>query len=167
MTFHFPEEVDTNILTIEANDPILKILQQYADEVKAENQLAEKMAKDAEAHAEEDKKLRESIEAKNHLDSSIYQAEKMKDDNKDKLSEEDAKALDEAIEEAKKVVIDDKADKDALEAAAKALVDKTMPIGAKMYEEAAKAEGAKEGEEKSEDDKKEEPVEGEVVDEEK
>ncbi len=127
----------------------------------------EKMAKDAEAHAEEDKKLRESIEAKNHLDSAIYQAVKMKDDNKDKLAEEDTKALDEAIEEAKKVIADESADKDALEAAAKALIDKTMPIGAKMYEEAAKAEAGKEGEEKSEDDKKEEPVEGEVVDEEK
>jgi len=124
----------------------------------------EKMAKDAEAHAEEDKKLRESIEAKNHLDSSIYQAQKMKDENKDKLSEEDAKALDEAIEEAKKVVTDEKAEKDTLEAAAKALIDKTMPIGAKMYEEAAKAEGEKVDEEKSEDNKKEEPVEGEVVD---
>ena len=127
----------------------------------------EKMAKDAEAHAEEDKKLRESIEAKNHLDSAIYQAEKMKDDNKDKLAEDDLKTLTDAIEEAKKVIADEKADKEALEAAAKTLVDTTMPIGAKMYEAAAKDEEANDENAEDKKDDKEEPVEGEVVDDKK
>jgi molecular chaperone DnaK len=127
----------------------------------------EKMAKDAEAHAEEDKKLRESIEAKNHLDSAIYQAEKMKDDNKDKLAEDDLKTLKDAIEEAKKVIADEKADKEALEAAAKTLVDTTMPIGAKMYEAAAKDEEANDENAEDKKDDKEEPVEGEVVDDKK
>jgi len=123
----------------------------------------EKMAKEAEAHAEEDKAKREAIDARNSLDSTVYQAEKMKSDNAEKLSDDDKKAIDEAVEAAKKVVADEKADKDALEAAAKELNDKIMPIGAKMYEEAAKAEGeTPEGEEK-----KDEPVEGEVIDEEK
>src|SRR5690606_35720302 len=63
----------------------------------------EKMAKDAEAHAEEDKKKRESVDARNGLDSAIYSAEKLKADNKDKISEEDIKTLDEAVEAAKKV----------------------------------------------------------------
>ncbi len=121
----------------------------------------EKMAKEAEAHAEEDKKKREGIDARNQLDSTVYQAEKMKTDYKDKLSEEDVKTLDEAIEEAKKVVADEAADKDALEAAAKELTDKIMPIGAKMYEQETPAEG----EEASDEDKKDEPVEGEVVEE--
>lgn len=120
----------------------------------------EKAAKDAEAHAEEDKKKRESIEAKNQLDSAIYQAEKMKIDNKDKLSEEDVKTIDTAVETAKKVASDDKADKDTLEAAGKALTDAIMPIGAKMYEQASK-ETPNDSEEKSD---KDEPVEGEVVD---
>jgi molecular chaperone DnaK len=119
----------------------------------------EKMAKEAEAHAEEDKQKRESIDARNQLDSAVYQAEKMKSDNKDKIAEEDVKTLDEAIEAAKKVVTDEKADKDALEAAAKELTDKLMPIGAKMYEQASKEEASTEGE-----DKKDEPQEGEVVD---
>ena len=127
----------------------------------------EKMAKDAEAHAEEDKKLRESIEAKNHLDSAIYQAEKMKDDNKDKLAEDDLKTLKDAIEEAKKVIADEKADKEAHEAAAKTLVDTTMPIGAKMYEAAAKDEEANDENAEDKKDDKEEPVEGEVVDDKK
>src|SRR5207253_2777217 len=69
----------------------------------------EKMAKEAEAHADEDKQKREAIDARNQLDSAVYQAEKLKSDNKDKISEEDQKTLDEAIETAKKVVADEKA----------------------------------------------------------
>lgn len=128
----------------------------------------EKMAKDAEAHAEEDKKKRAAIENKNLLENAVYQAEKMKSDNKDKISEEDAKVIDEAVEVAKKVLADEKADKDALEAAAKELSEKIMPIGAKMYEEASKEEkkdeSEEDGEKKDKKSKKDEPVEGEVVD---
>ena len=125
----------------------------------------EKMAKEAEAHAEEDKKKREAIEVRNQLDGAIYQAEKMKSDNKDKISEDDAKKIDEAVEVAKKVAADEKADKDELEKAAKDLTDAIMPIGAKMYEAAAKEESA-DGEESKDADKKsdkDDAVEGEVV----
>lgn len=141
----------------------------------------EKMAKEAEAHADEDKKKRDAVEARNTLESAIYQAEKMKSDYKDKLAEEDIKTLDEAIEVAKKVSGDDKADKDTLENAAKELTDKMMPVGAKMYEAAAKdaptdtdteaenvpgdeAENAS-GNDKKAKDNKDDAVEGEVVDE--
>jgi molecular chaperone DnaK len=127
----------------------------------------EKMAKEAEAHAEEDKKKREAIEARNILDSTVYQAEKMKSDYKDKLSEDDIKTLDNAIDEAKKVVANEKADKDVLEKAAKELQDKMMPIGAKMYEQAKPAESDEAGMKNDENSKqpdKDEPVEGEVVD---
>ncbi len=130
----------------------------------------EKMAKEAEAHAEEDKQKRGAVDARNQLDSAVYQAEKMKVDNKDKISEEDVKTLDEAVAAAKKVLADDKADKDALEAAAKELSDKIMPIGAKMYEQSSSSseeEKPAEDSEEKQDDKKDEPVEGEVVDEEK
>ncbi len=130
----------------------------------------EKMAKEAEAHAEEDKKKREAIESRNQLDSAIYQAEKLKSDNKDKIADDDKKTLDEAIEAAKKVVGDDKADKEALEAAAKELSDKMMPIGAKMYEQANAENSDEKADEKPKNKKgkgkdKDEPVEGEVVDE--
>lgn len=127
----------------------------------------EKMAKEAEAHAEEDKKKRDAVEARNVLENAIYQAEKLKSDHKDKLSEEDTKSLEEAIKDAKEAV--DKDDKESLEEAAKALSDKIMPIGAKMYEEAAKAEkpaeDAAEEKPKGKKDDKDGPVEGEVVDE--
>ncbi len=126
----------------------------------------EKMAKEAEAHAEEDKKKKEAVEARNLLDSTVYQAEKMKSDNKDKISEEDVKQIDEAVETAKKVVADDKADKEVLEAAAKALNDVLMPIGTKMYE-AAEPETPAEDAAKDDADKKDGPIEGEVVDEDK
>ena len=116
----------------------------------------EKAQKEAEMHADEDKKKRDAIDAKNHLENQIYQAEKMTDEYKEKLSEDDKKALKEAAEEAKKVLNDEKADKDAFEAATKELSDKMMPIGAKLYQQEAPKE------EKKEDD---DAVEGEVVDE--
>ncbi len=123
----------------------------------------EKAAKEAEAHADEDKKKREVIEARNTLENAIYQAEKLKTDSKDKVSEEDAKKIDEIVEKVKKIQADEKADKDTLEAAGKELNDVIMPIGAKMYETASKEAEAKSDDKKS--DKKDEPVEGEVVDE--
>ena len=126
----------------------------------------EKMRKDAEAHADEDKKKREGVEAKNQLDNAIYQAEKLKSDNKDKISEDDVKTLDEAVEAAKKVAGDESADKDAYEAAAKELTDKMMPIGAKLYEQAAAGEKpAEDGDDSAK--KADDAVEGEVIDEKK
>ncbi|HET8708874.1 MAG TPA: molecular chaperone DnaK [Candidatus Saccharimonadales bacterium] len=121
----------------------------------------EKMAKDAEAHAEEDKKKKEAVEARNLLDSAVYQAEKLKSDNGDKLSDDDKKTLDDAVEEAKKALADENADKDSLEKAAKELNDKLMPIGAKMYEAASKEDSKADD---TSDDKKGDTVEGEVVD---
>ncbi len=120
----------------------------------------EKAAKDAEAHADEDKKKRDAIDARNGLESAIYQAEKTPDEYKDKISDDDKKVITDAVEEAKKHQASD--DKEELEAAAKALNDAIMPIGAKMYEAASKEEApADETAEKKDD----EPVEGEVVDE--
>jgi molecular chaperone DnaK len=119
----------------------------------------EKAQKEAEAHAEEDKKKREAIDARNGLESAIYQAEKMPDEFKDKLSDDDKKAITEAIEEAKKHLTSE--DQDELETAAKALNDAIMPIGAKMYESASKDAKSDDEDKAKKDD---EPVEGEVVD---
>lgn len=132
----------------------------------------EKMAKDAEAHAEEDKAKKEAVEARNLLDSAIYQAEKLQKDNADKITDEDKKTLDEAVETAKKAASDEKASKDDLEKAAKDLNDKLMPIGAKMYESAQAEDGdaTDEADEAEAGDKKadkDDTVEGEVVDDKK
>ena len=120
----------------------------------------EKAQKDAEMYADEDKKKREAIDARNELENAIYQAAKMPEEFKDKISEDDKKAIEEAVADAKKVQDNAEATKEELEAAAKELQTKIMPIGAKLYQEAAKDESG--------DDKKEDgPVEGEVVDKDK
>jgi molecular chaperone DnaK len=127
----------------------------------------EKMTKEAEAHADEDKKKRQVIDAKNVLETAIYQATKLVSDNKDKVSEDDTKIINDAVEEAKKVA--DKADatQEELEKAGKDLSDIIMPIGSKLYE-AGKTEATPEGETVSDDESKtDEPIEGEVVDEDK
>lgn len=123
----------------------------------------EKARKEAEAHADEDKKKKESVDAKNHLENSIYQAEKMPDEYKDKISDEDKETIKKAVEEAKKVLNDDKSDKDKYEEAMKELNDKIMPIGAKMYQQASE-EDKKDDKKSKENKKDDEPVEGEVVD---
>jgi len=120
----------------------------------------EKAQKDAEANADEDKKKREAIDTKNSLENAIYQAKKMPDEFKDKISDDDKKVIEDAVAEAEKHKDSD--DKGELEATVKALNDAIMPIGAKMYEQAAKDEEAKSDDDKKSD--KDEPVEGEVVD---
>ena len=125
----------------------------------------EKAQKEAELHAEEDKKKREAIDTRNQLENAVYQAEKMPTEYKDKISDDDKKVIEEAAAEAKKVKDNADAGKDELEAALKALNDKIMPIGAKLYEAASKeAEAGAEGGDKKTDDG---PVEGEVVDDKK
>ena len=121
-----------------------------------------KAQKEAEIHADEDKKKRELIDARNGLEGAIYQAEKMPDEFKDKISDEDKKVITDAVEEAKKHQKSD--DKSELESAAKALSNAIMPIGAKMYESASKEKAAESSEDKKSEDK-DEAVEGEVVDE--
>ncbi len=64
----------------------------------------EKMVRDAEAHAEEDKKNRELIETRNQLDSLIYSTEKLLHENKEKIPADDAKAVEDALAEGKKAL---------------------------------------------------------------
>jgi molecular chaperone DnaK len=126
----------------------------------------EKAQKDAEAHADEDKKKRETIDARNVLENAIYQAKKMPDEFKDKISDDDKKIIEDAVKAAEEKK--DSEDKEEIEAATKALNEAIMPIGAKMYEEAAKAETPEDGGKKGDNPPTgEEPVEGEVVDDKK
>ena len=122
----------------------------------------EKAQKEAETHAEEDKKKRDAIDAKNQLENAIYQAEKMPEEYKDKISEDDAKKIKEAVEEARKSLTDADADKEKYESALKALNEILMPIGAKMYQNTTT--DAKEGEKVEDAKADDDAVEGEVVD---
>ncbi|MDO5481016.1 MAG: molecular chaperone DnaK [Candidatus Saccharibacteria bacterium] len=128
----------------------------------------EKAAAEAEAHADEDKKKRDTIDARNRLENAIYQAKKMPDEYKGKISDEDAEEIKKAAGEAEEVLKDEDADLKKLEEAIKELGDKLMPIGAKLYQSGA-AEGGSDGSdgsdaEKSSDSSDGEAVEGEVVD---
>lgn len=123
----------------------------------------EKAQKEAEEHADEDKKAKEVVESKNMLSSSIYAAEKMVKDNEDKISEEDKKTVEEAVKAAKEA--ESSTDKEVIDKAFNELSAKIQPIGAKMYENtdasAGEGESATAGEDAKSDDS---VVEGEVED---
>jgi molecular chaperone DnaK len=64
----------------------------------------DKMARDAEAHAAEDRKRKDEIDARNRADSMVYQIEKMLKDHRDKISDADAKSVEESLENTRKVM---------------------------------------------------------------
>ena len=64
----------------------------------------EKMAKDAELHSADDRKKKEEIESRNRADSMVYNIEKMLKEHRDKVGEEDAKAVEAALEDTKKAM---------------------------------------------------------------
>ncbi len=95
--------------------------------------------KEAETHAEEDKKRKELIDTKNQADQMIYQLEKMLKENGDKLGEDDKKKLEEAIEKGKKDF--ETEDLDALKKALEELTQVSNEVFTKMYQNAqAKAQ---------------------------
>lgn len=123
----------------------------------------ERAQKDAEAHASEDKKKKEAVEVRNQLENSIYQAEKMPDEYKDKISDDDKETIKKAVKEAREALSESGDDKDKLEEAMKKLNDAIMPIGAKMYQ--AASDDKKSDNDKKDDNKDDDgAVEGEVVD---
>jgi molecular chaperone DnaK len=64
----------------------------------------EKMARDAESHASEDRRKKEEIEARNRADAMVYNIEKMLKEHRDKVAASDAKAVEDALEETKKAM---------------------------------------------------------------
>src|ERR1700732_4874507 len=64
----------------------------------------EKMAKDAESHAADDRKLRDTIEARNRADAMVYNVEKTLKEHRSKISDAEAKEIESAIEESKKAM---------------------------------------------------------------
>lgn len=100
----------------------------------------EKMKKDAEDHADEDKKKKEEIETRNVADTMSYTAQKMIDENKEKISEEDQKAI------ADKIValnaVKDGNDIEAIKKASDELSEVAQKVGAAMYQAEQAAGGA-------------------------
>ena len=116
------------------------------------------MQKDAEAHADEDKKRKELVDLRNMADALVYTSEKTLKDAGDKAKDEDKKLVEEKVEAMKSVK--DGEDKEAIQKAYDELSEAIQKVGAAMYEQPT-TEAAPEGEAEA---KPEEPVEGEVVD---
>jgi molecular chaperone DnaK len=128
----------------------------------------EKLVKEAQSHADEDKQKHEVITARNQLDNLVYATEKALREHGDKVSEDEKKKVEEAVKEAKEALKSES--KDELDKAAQKLSTASHTIAQKMYEEAAKKagpKGAAPGGEQPQGGKKEDVVDAdyEVVDE--
>ena len=123
----------------------------------------EKMQKEAELHAEEDKKKKEDIEIKNQAEAVVFTTEKLLKESGDKMKEEDKKTLEEKMEELKK--IKDTEQYDDMKKKMEELNEIAQKIGAAMYQaqpnkdNPASSEQAENPEEKKSDD---DVVEGEI-----
>jgi molecular chaperone DnaK len=98
-----------------------------------------KMVKEAESHADDDKRKREEIEARNRADSLVYQTEKMLNENKSKLAEPDVKAVESAIADCKKAL--EGGDVEAINRATEALTQASHKVAEAMYKSGAQAGG--------------------------
>jgi molecular chaperone DnaK len=126
----------------------------------------ERMTKDAAAHADEDKKKREQIEARNRLDSLIYATEKSMKEVGDKVSEDDRKKVEEALTKAKGVLDSD--DAAAVKKAEEDLMQASHKLAEEMYKKSAGKPGAEQAGAGAGAAKSEEPVDAEYkVDEDK
>jgi molecular chaperone DnaK len=94
-----------------------------------------KMVREAESHADEDKRKREEIEARNRADSLVYQTEKMLNEHRSKLAESDAKAVEAAIADCKKAL--EGSDVSAINRAADALTQASHKVAEAMYKSGA------------------------------
>ncbi len=97
-----------------------------------------RMVDEAKTHAGDDENRRNEIETRNKLDGLVYATEKLVNDNREKLAETDAGAIDEAITEAKKVL--EEGDAGAMEQAHEKLTQASHKVAAVLYQSAS-AEG--------------------------
>src|SRR5262249_50107024 len=100
----------------------------------------ERMQKDAELHAEEDKKRREEIETRNRADQAVYQAERMLKDAADKLSASDRQPVEAAMQGVKDAL--EKNDATAIKAALDNLTNAQHKAAEALYRGSAQAAGA-------------------------
>jgi molecular chaperone DnaK len=100
----------------------------------------DKMVKEAESHADEDRRKRDEIEAKNRGDSTVYQVEKALSENRSKISESDAKAVDAALADAKKAL--EEGGVDRINKAIDALNQSSHKVFEAMYRSGAPNPGA-------------------------
>ena len=96
----------------------------------------DRMVKDAEAHAAEDKKARDTIEAKNNAESVVYATEKALKDYGDKISADERAKIESAVQELKNALADANATADELKSRTEKVQQASMELGQKVYESA-------------------------------
>ncbi len=121
----------------------------------------EKMVKEAEAHAEEDRKRRALVEAKNNAEALVHQTEKNLSEHGDKLADEERKPIEEAVAALKSALEGD--DAAAIEAKTAALSQAALKLGEAIYKSQGEA-GAGETAQASADEEKKTAGEEDVVD---
>jgi molecular chaperone DnaK len=99
----------------------------------------QKMMRDAEAHADEDKRRREEAETRNQADTVVYQTEKLLRDNADKINADEKGRLESALTEVKDALKGD--DTDRVRSASESLMQVTSTVAQRMYQEAAAQSG--------------------------
>ncbi|HEY2895113.1 MAG TPA: molecular chaperone DnaK, partial [Pirellulales bacterium] len=95
----------------------------------------EKMRKDAEAHADEDKQQREQIETRNEADNAVYRSEKMLKDSADKISGDDKSKIESAVNEVKEALKG--SDASAIRSASEKLNEAWQAVSAELYKAAS------------------------------
>jgi len=143
-------DIDANgILNVSAKDKATGKEQSIV--IKASSGLSEDeiddMVKDAEAHAEEDKKFAELVTTRNTADQMIHATEKSLEELGDKVEQEERMQIENAVKDLKDVL--DKDDKDVIETKTQALAEASSKLAERMYaqSDAAGAEGAQAGDE--------------------
>jgi len=139
-------DIDANgILNVQAKDKATGKEQKIV--IKASSGLTEdeikRMVRDAEAHAEEDKKFRELADTRNRADGLMHAAEKSLKDLGDKVSPEDRAAVESAVSDLKAVLRGD--DKDSIEKKAEALATASAKVAQQAYASQAGAPGGDAG----------------------
>jgi molecular chaperone DnaK len=138
-----------NKITIKANGGLSE------DEIK-------KMEEDAEKFADEDKKVKELVDAKNSAEAMIHSVQKTMKDHQEKLSDDEKKGIEEAIKGLEEAIKSD--NKDEIEAKNKALAEASQKLGEKVYAEEQAKQQAGQQSEAAGDNPKEKTVDAEVVD---
>jgi molecular chaperone DnaK len=134
-------DIDANgIVNVSAKDKATNKEQQIR--IQASGGLSEadidKMVKDAEANAADDKKRREAVDAKNHGDALVHSTEKAIAEHGDKVGEDERKAIEDAMADLKEALKGD--DAEAIKTKTNTLAQASMKLGEAMYTQQAEAD---------------------------
>jgi molecular chaperone DnaK len=137
-------DIDANgIVNVSAKDKATQKEQQIR--IQASGGLSdadiEKMVKDAEANAAEDKKRREAVDAKNHADALVHSTEKALAEHGDKVAENERRAIEDAVSDLKEALKGD--DAEAIKAKTNTVAQASMKLGEAMYAQQAEADAKK------------------------